>query len=185
MDLEHTGRSSVAFRVQSQSVGVGSSSPWPRKRTRQPRARARLPPPRPSGERWGVTPIASARAGVEGRLDCAHGRLSRGAIKPRDGDDRNAAAETLRFFGITCRLMRPPPHPIASPLPSFCAPASWPHRRSEARPATVTNADRLARSPRSIAEFLSMPNATDIGFSFPTCINISAAAAPPNEKKKL
>jgi hypothetical protein len=30
----------------------------------------------------------------------------------------------------------------------------------------VTNADRLARSPRSIAEFLSMPNAMDIGFSF-------------------
>jgi hypothetical protein len=27
MDLEHTGRSSVAFRVQSQSVDVGSSSP--------------------------------------------------------------------------------------------------------------------------------------------------------------
>jgi hypothetical protein len=32
----------------------------------------------------------------------------------------------------------------------------------------------LARSPRSIAEFLSMPNAMDIGFSFPTYIYILA-----------
>jgi hypothetical protein len=43
----------------------------------------------------------------------------------------------------------------------------------------VTNADRLARSPRSIAEFLSMPNAMDIGFSFPTYINILAGRGPP------
>jgi hypothetical protein len=39
---------------------------------------------------------------------------------------------------------------------------------------SLRNADRLARSPRSIAEFLSMPNAMDIGFSFPTYIYILA-----------
>jgi hypothetical protein len=45
---------------------------------------------------------------------------------------------------------------------------------------------QVGQSPRSIPEFLSVPNAMDIGFTFSRLHqHLGRNAAPPNEKKKL